>query len=259
MGETTQGRTKKLVKRPGCETTRGEGKVGEKAQGRTGKWPKPPGFRYHHKNGWLHFRQAFIVMSYILQFIILYTKHSFIKRSDKYNVYSSDKSETHHKWQDKLIVWNRDPLEIQRPKFEKKKKTKKKKEKNKKKTTKKKTGYSGHSYRLAPGWAKLCSQIKLLNPHLSPKGPENGKLTTLYRCMEDSFMDSTRHNGSCCGLLIVWTRMHRSFGLKQIKVCFFQELIALKVNNHPMKSNKHTKNKYLSRSKRTCYSIERSG
>ena len=33
----------------------------------------------------------------------------------------------------------------------------------------------------SPGWAQLCSQIKVLNP-IVPKGLDNVKLTSLYRC-----------------------------------------------------------------------------
>ena len=36
--------------------------------------------------------------------------------------------------------------------------------------------------------------------HNRPKGPENVKITTLYRCTERLFRAATRQNDSCCDL-----------------------------------------------------------
>ena len=54
----------------------------------------------------------------------------------------------------------------------------------------------------SPGLSTTLLSNKRVDPY-SPKGPENVKITTLYRYTGRLFRAATRHNDSCCGLQII--------------------------------------------------------
>ena len=54
----------------------------------------------------------------------------------------------------------------------------------------------------SPGLSATLLSNKGVEPY-SPKGPEDIKITTLYRCTGRLFRAATRHSDSYCGLYII--------------------------------------------------------
>ena len=64
-------------------------------------------------------------------------------------------------------------------------------------------------------WRPLVSSLAVFRFRMSepnsPKRPENVKITTLYLCAGRRFTAITRHNDSCCDLLINWNGIIRKY------------------------------------------------
>ena len=68
-------------------------------------------------------------------------------------------------------------------------------------------------------WARVerYSALKEVLTPTVPKGPENVKITTIYRCKGRLFRAATLHNDSCCGLQIIWKEILWKYSIQNLK------------------------------------------